>query len=907
MGNTPKKGVVGRPPSGKYDSRQSAPSDPAQPFMSHRELSKPYQPNPLLEAAYKKIFDRIVVDDAWIRDNRRLAEEGSVVHVLGNLNVVDFLVLDHLTKRFDLPPIRFVNDLGLWVLNPDMGQGWTDLFFPRSPTIQLRHAIENAGAAALFLNRPKGMVDLAIGAARRRGRTEGEALVKTLFELQHKHERPILLVPQVFVWTKRPEPKRYQPLDTILAPREWPSVMMSVLQFLYNYQHVALRTGVPVNVRELLADGEKGETDDEIRKRTTYMLLRRIERERRGVTGPAEKAPDRVRLDIVRSPRLRGAIDDLAGEREADRAVLTGQALAMLRELQARPDQTTRKGMEIIFHRVFHRVYAGIEYNDADIERVRKASREGTLVLLPSHKSHFDYFFLGYVFSLCNLPLPLIAAGDNLNFFPLGQLLRRGGAFFIRRSFKGDRLYAAVVDAYIRHLIRKGHAIELFLEGTRSRTGKLLPPKLGLLNMIVDAALNVPEQQTYFVPVSLGYERIAEMSAYERELRGGEKKQETAKELLKTPAVLRHRYGRINLQIGQILSLDEVCSEVGIPADGRVNPARRRALVTRIGNRTMDEINRVTAVTPGSLTALALLNDHPRRSIAHGDLYGRCNRLLSVLRGLGARITPATARGSEPLRPEALREAIQMFIDADMVAVSYEQTDTWRRRLWDRPRADIAAAYYVPDASRLALDTSKNMILHFFIERALVATAMLMPGGRPVDRAVLRDRVQKLSRLFKHEFRFRADAPFDMIFDETVKTMLGEGELEDADGALDAGPGVDGYSGLWGLITYANMLKPFLEGYRIAARTLITLVKGPAAEKELVRRALSTGTRMLAAEEIARRESISKPLIQNALAALADDEYVRRTDDRVELAESFRTPRAVSAIEGRIAGFMEDV
>src|SRR5512145_3027565 len=161
--------------------------------MSQNELSKPYEPNPLLGAAYKAIFDRIEVGEGWIRENRRLAEQGTVVHVMGNLNVVDFLVLDYVTKRFGLPPIRFVNDLGLWILNPDMGQGWTDVFFPPSPTTQLRHAIENEGSAVIFLNRPKGMVDLAIGAARRRGRTEGDALVKGLFELQRKRERPILL------------------------------------------------------------------------------------------------------------------------------------------------------------------------------------------------------------------------------------------------------------------------------------------------------------------------------------------------------------------------------------------------------------------------------------------------------------------------------------------------------------------------------------------------------------------------------------------------------------------------------------------------------------------------------------------------------------------------------------------
>src|SRR6187399_874703 len=162
--------------------------------------------------------------------------------------------------------------------------------------------------------------------------------------------------------------------------------------------------------------------------------------------------------------------------------------------------------MEVLFDWAFHRIYRGIEYDPEDIARLRSASREGTLVLLPSHKSHIDYLILSYIFNEQNLPLPLIAAGENLNFFPMGGVFRRGGAFFIRRSFRGDRLYAAVVDAYIRRLIRDGYPIELFLEGGRSRTGKLLPPKFGLLNMVVDGAVALPQHPCYFVPVSIGYE-----------------------------------------------------------------------------------------------------------------------------------------------------------------------------------------------------------------------------------------------------------------------------------------------------------------------------------------------------------------------------------------------------------------
>src|SRR5690606_12130569 len=254
-----------------------------------------------------------------------------------------------------------------------------------------------------------------------------------------------------------------------------------------------------------------------------------IERERRVVIGPAAKPPERVRTEILRSPRLQRIISDLAGGGGTTIGAKTAEAAKMLEELQATPNPNVLKGMGIGLRWGFNRIYRGIEFDPAYVERVRDASRNGALILLPSHKSHIDYLVLSYFFYERNLPMPLIAAGDNLNFKPVGPIFRRCGAFFIRRSFKGDRLYAAIVDAYIRRLIRDGYPIELFLEGGRSRTGKLLDPKFGLLNMIVDAAQGVPAQTVRFVPVSIGYERVVEADSYQRELTGGEKKKEEAK------------------------------------------------------------------------------------------------------------------------------------------------------------------------------------------------------------------------------------------------------------------------------------------------------------------------------------------------------------------------------------------
>ena len=158
--------------------------------------------------------------------------------------------------------------------------------------------------------------------------------------------------------------------------------------------------------------------------------------------------------------------------------------------------------------------------------------------------------------------MPLIAAGDNLDFFPMGPSLRRAGAFFIRRSFSGDRLYAAVVDAYVRRLIKDGQPLEFFLEGGRSRTGKLLPPKLGLLSIVVDAALTNPTPTTWFCPVSIGYERFVEEKAFAREVSGGEKAKEDVRGLVRSIDVMVGRYGRLSVQFGKPMTVGDVLRDL---------------------------------------------------------------------------------------------------------------------------------------------------------------------------------------------------------------------------------------------------------------------------------------------------------------------------------------------------------
>lgn len=878
--------------------------------MPGGNLVRTYDPNSVMKAVYRRFFENIQIDAEWLKIVREAAQQGPVVYVLRNLSFLDFMALDYITARHGLPKVRFANDLGLWVFEP-FASTWTEALVPShrvAPSERLVEVIEDGGSAALFLKRPPTIVEKATGRGKRRVSFEGDLLIASLFSLQRRLSRPIMLVPQVFVWSKRPETLEPSAFDFVLGPSEWPGRLRSATQFFLNYRNVMLRAGEPVNLHQFLADNA-GEPQDTLIRRGTYALLRKVDRERRAILGPMRKPSDRVREEIIRSPKLQQTIAQLAGEGRAERMLLTARAYRMLRQMEAAPDPEAIFALSTMVKTVVSVMYAGLEIDREGLQRVREASQHGTLILLPSHKSHIDYLLLSHVLHLSALQLPLIAAGDNLSFFPIGMLLRRGGAFFIRRTFRGDRLYTSVVDAYLRRIIKDGWPIEVFLEGTRSRTGKLLPPKLGLLSMIIESGLSLPHRDLRFVPVSIGYERLVEEGSYVRELLGGEKQKEDTAALIRASKLLAERYGRLNVQFGEIISLNEILAEAGLRRDPAPTPSQRRDVIKRVAFRVMARINAVTAATPGALVALALLT-HSRRGMSHAELTSQARSLLGVLQRKGARTTPALATPSGALRPACIRETTNMFEKAGLIEVHVPGEVLGETSKNAKPTSffsDDDIIYSVPESKRLALDLSKNIIVHFFVPLALVAVAVLAPPGPPIATATVRQRVARLSRLFKHEFMFPSDKSFDELLDATLADMRSNGEL--ALGAPDHytfGEGHDGADGRAWIVKYAAMLRNFLEGYMVAARGLQLLIKGPMATKELVRRTLAAGDKMFLAGEIERKEALSGRCIENALLSFGDQGYVRTQEagKRIELVSSFADVDAVKAIEQGIANFL---
>jgi glycerol-3-phosphate O-acyltransferase len=397
-----------------------------------------------------------------------------------------------------------------------------------------------------------------------------------------------------------------------------------------------------------------------------------------------------------------------------------------------------------------------------------------------------------------------------------------------------------------------------------------------------------------------------EERVFARELSGEEKTPEDASQLLRLGGLLTDRWGRINIQIGDTIALDDLISQLDIERR-RITPARRRAIVKRLAHQAMSEINRVTGVTPGALVALVLLS-FGRRGVSYRDLSAQCRRLTSMLLDMGARATPSLADERGQFRERGIREALRLYVKSGNIT-QHVPGDTLTRE--GKQRAALYTGtdviFTVEPSKRLRLDFAKNHIIHWLVDRALMSLALLCDPGDTmppaVPRAVMRERVQSLSRLFKFEFMFRADAPFDEIFDDVLTAMVAADELALDGDDVTVGAGHLELDGIGWLTFYANLVRNFVEAYLIAARSLTLLAKGPMARKELVSRALRTGERMFLQGEIELSESVSQPMIDNAFSAFIDQGYLLRDNNQLTLAESFQSHGAATAVEARVAAF----
>ena len=497
-------------------------------------------------------------------------------------------------------------------------------------------------------------------------------------------------------------------------------------------------------------------------------------------------------------------------------------------------------GMERLLVSMYHQ---GIHIKQSQFQLLLKYANQAqqqrtSLIFLPCHKSHVDYLVISWVFWKLGIALPHIAAGDNLNLPGVGWVLKQGGAFFIRRSFSGESLYGECVKEYMEVLLERGHNLEVFIEGTRSRTGKLLNPKFGLLKVVLDAVLSGRVKDVILVPMSIDYDRVIETETYVNELLGRPKQRESLVGVLNSGAnvVSGLKLGRIDIRFAKPFHLNEfIHDEIKRRSapDSLFSPLgsveERNVIIRALGYRVLSDINGVSVIQPTSLVGTVLLTLRGR-GVGQDEL---CRRVMWLRREIILKGGHVAYFAREDV-PQIVLKAVRVL--SSLVGVRKELAEP---------------VYYVE--KRFELSLFRNQVMHLFLGESVIAAAMyatIKKGQthRRIPIATLRRDVIFLSQLLKKEFIFRPGG-IDENLARSLYVLIDHGvvELEDYRGETMELRKEDQERTEWlfeevfvkltdeerlngreSFDFYNFLIWPFIESYWLAAVGLFCIIPAPA-------------------------------------------------------------------------------
>ncbi len=464
----------------------------------------------------------------------------------------------------------------------------------------------------------------------RRPSTIGSRRLKRLVDGADKCEQELLLIPVAIYWGRSPDKERS--VFKLLLSENWDIIGRTRKLFvtLLHGRNTLLRFSHALPLRSICSD----DCEPKIAVRKASRILRVHFRKRRTATvGPDLSHRRTLVKQVLHAPEVRRAINAEAGDDYRKQEVARRKAEKYALEIAADISFPTIRVLVRLLRWLWNKIYDGVEVNH--MQRLHDVAKEKEVIYVPCHRSHIDYLLLGYVTYEEGLHLPHVAAGINLNMPVVGGILRRGGAFFLRRTFKGNRLYAAVFDAYINQVLIKGSSMEYFVEGGRSRTGRLLAPKGGMLVMTVNSYVKSPRRPIVFVPIYFGYEKLIEGDSFISELGGAQKKKESIGGLFRSIKSLRDHFGKVYVNIAEPVELQPILDRLypewrSYESENGERPPWLAGIVEELGTQIMQGINSAAAVTPISLLAYVLLAT-PKQTIGLHELRRQLELSLKVL------------------------------------------------------------------------------------------------------------------------------------------------------------------------------------------------------------------------------------------------------------------------------------
>jgi glycerol-3-phosphate O-acyltransferase len=660
------------------------------------------------------------------------------------------------------------------------------------------------------------------------------------------------LIPISLYWGRNPG-KENSLLRLFFTDSESANPLRKFFLFLLQGRNSFVRISKPIKMQDVTALNNQSSS---LVTKLTRTLRVHFHRHRNAALGPLVSNRKQVITNIVVSDNVRKVIERESKSKNISIAKATKLAEKYAKEIASAYSYKTVRILESTLTHLWNKIYDGVEVRNA--ERVRELAATHEIVYLPCHRSHIDYLLLSYTLYHEGLVPPHIAAGINLNFWPAGPILRRGGAFFLRRSFGGNKLYTAVFNEYIFRLMDRGIPLEFFPEGGRSRTGRLLPPKTGLLAMTMQSCLRGTKKPIAIIPVYIGYERMFEGKSYLNELRGGEKKKESFGQLLGIRKTLKQAFGKVYLNFAEPIHLNQYLDQKQPEwrqYNGQVNakPSWLTTQVNALSMLLMERINATTTLNSVSLISLILLSTE-RSAIGKKELLSDLELLIQLHKH--------APFSTETFLPESsANELLQQAINLRTVFNI------------SNPMGDVITT---DEQSAILLTYYRNNILHVFMTSALLASCFMNQKSMTIT--ALTKELCKLFPLLKKELFIHWD---ETRFKQEILNNL---EVFEANNMISRKGNTltraeENQQGAELLYNHAQIARPTLLRYGI----ILTILSAHKESQDLNRKDLETRSQQLA-QRIAALHSLNAPeafdknLFRNTISVLREEDLIKVND-----------------------------
>jgi len=661
------------------------------------------------------------------------------------------------------------------------------------------------------------------------------------------------LIPLSIYWGRNPG-KENSLLKLLFTDTESANPFRKFFLFIFQGRNTFVRMTKPIDLQQLSFSDASEEMQVTKLTRTLRVHFHRL---RRAAMGPLITNRAQVIINILVSDNVKGAIEKEAKSKAIPTKKAKNLATKYAKEIASAYSYKAVRFMESTLTHLWNKIYDGIVVKNS--EMVRNLASTHEIIYVPSHRSHIDYLLLSYTLYHEGLVVPHIAAGINLNFWPVGSLLRRGGAFFLRRSFGGNKLYTSVFNEYIFQLMDRGIPLEFFPEGGRSRTGRLLPPKTGLLAMVIQSLLRGTRKPVVIVPVYIGYERMFEGKSYLNELRGAEKKKESFGQLLGIRKTLKQNFGKVYLNFAQPIFLNKYLNEHQSDWEqyrGKVaaKPNWLSLQVTHLSELIMQRINAAATINAISLVALVLLSTE-RMAIGKKELEQQLDLLLDLIK---------FAPYSDNIQiPDDSGKAL--IEQAESLGVIFNVPN---------PMGDIITT---DEQTAMLLTYYRNNILHVFISYSLIASCFV--NTKKIAKSMLLKKCLSIFPFIKRELFIHwndgelienLELAIDFLVDKKSLALKDE-HLQRAEESSDA---------FEDLISLAQFVKPMLLRYGILLSLLSSQAgQGRTSRRELEKHSQLVAQRLAALYSLNAPESFDKNLFKTTISVLKDADLIQLAED----------------------------